>query len=309
VQATFKPKYRNQNRFALRYWPTYPGLLLIWLLAWLPLPALRIIGTGLGLLVFHLFSSRRRIALTNVSLCFPELTCNQQLKMVRQHFIELGTSVICTGLNWHASIQRLHRLFEIQGQQFLEDALSKKQNIILLAPHFVSLEIGGIYISELYPSVSMYQFAKNKAMDLAIRRGRSRFGIELVERTAPMRNLIRKIRKGKLFYYLPDQDPGPMTGVFVPFFNNPVSTFPMLGRFASLTNSVVIPCMTTQKARGKGYKLEFFTPIENFPVSNELLDTARMNQAIEELIKISPEQYFWVHKRFKSRPAGQPSVY
>ncbi|GJL80879.1 MAG: lipid A biosynthesis lauroyltransferase [marine bacterium B5-7] len=279
------------------------------MLSLLPLRWLHTIGCGLGLLVYRLFSSRRRIANRNIELCFPELSKAEHTDLTRQHFIELGRSVMSTGLNWFASTSRLDKLFTVEGRENLEAVLNDGDNVILLAPHFIALEIGGIYLSRQYPTVSMYQFVKNPIMDETIRTGRCRFGAELVERKAPMRNLIRTIRSGRLFYYLPDQDPGRRKGVFVPFFGIETATFPMLSRFAKMSRARVVPCLTEQLDKGKGFKLTLLPALTDFPGDDEIEDTRRMNTCIEEAIRLMPAQYFWVHKRFKTRPEGQPSVY
>ena len=154
----------------------------------------------------------------------------------------------------------------------------------------------------------MYQYSKNTLMDEIIRRGRLRFGGTLVERKDPLRNLLKKIRAGKPFYYLPDQDGG-RKGIFVPFFHELASTIPMLGKFASMTNAVVIPCRTEILSWGRGYKVVLGSPIPNFPTGNDLDDTTKMNQIIEQMVRQNPEQYFWAHKRFKTRPENNPKFY
>ncbi len=292
-----------------KHWPTWIGIGFLRLLSLLPLPWLSVLGTGLGLAVHGLFGSRRRIAARNIALCFPELSDEQQATRTRAHFVQLGRSILATGLHWFAPARRLDRLFRIEGRAHLDDALQRNQRVILLAPHFVALEIGGIYLSRLYPCISMYQYVKNPVVDRVIRRGRSRFGIELTERKAPMLQLVRSIRGGRLFYYLPDQDPGPKKGLFVPFFGVQAATYPMLSRFARLSGAVVIPCLTEQLDRGQGWRIHLLPPIEGFPGADEEADTARMNTVIEAAIARMPSQYFWVHKRFKTRPPGEASVY
>lgn len=292
-----------------KHWPTWIGIGFLRLLSLLPLPWLSTLGTGLGLAVHALFGSRRRIAERNIALCFPELSGEQQAARTRTHFVQLGRSILATGLHWFAPARRLDRLFRIEGRAHLDDALQRNQRVILLAPHFVALEIGGIYLSRLYPCISMYQYVKNPVVDRVIRRGRSRFGIELTERKAPMLQLVRSIRGGRLFYYLPDQDPGPKKGLFVPFFGVQAATYPMLSRFARLSGAVVIPCLTEQLDRGQGWRIHLLPPIEGFPGADEEADTARMNTVIEAAIARMPSQYFWVHKRFKTRPPGEASVY
>ena len=156
--------------------------------------------------------------------------------------------------------------------------------------------------------ISMYQHTKNKLVDRYVKLGRGRFDGILVERKEPLRNLIRLIRKGYPFYYLPDQDARDK-GVFAPFFGVQASTIPVLGKFASMSNAVVIPCSTRILESGKGFEVNLGSPIENFPSGDDVEDTTIMNHAIEVMVEAMPEQYFWVHKRFKTRPEGEPAFY
>ena len=204
-------------------------------------------------------------------------------------------------MHWWISKRRFNRLVEIKGREHYDQALESGQNIIILAPHFISLDVAGLRLAQERPLLTMYQYAKNGLADEVVKRGRLRYGGELVERKAPMRNLIRAIRKGQPFYYLPDQDAG-RKGVFVPFFHAQASTYSVLGKFVEMTNAIVIPCRTRIKPWGQGYAVTLEAPLQNFPQGDELLDTAIMNQAVADLIRPNPEQYFWVHKRFKTRP-------
>ncbi len=292
-----------------RYWPTWVGIAIIRLLAFLPLPAQHAIGTGLGLMLWKLFPSRRRIAAINVGLCLPELSTTEREALVRRHFVEVARSVVSTGVNWFASGRRLEHLIRIEGEENLRRVLDAGDGVILLAPHFIALEIGGIFLSRRYPVVSMYQYAKNRLVDRLVRRGRSRFGSKLVERKEPMRQLVREIRSGKLFYYLPDQDPGPKKGIFVPFFGIPTATYPMLSRFARMGRARVLPCLTEQLPGGRGWRVRILPALADFPSDDEAADAAAMNRAIEDGVRDMPAQYFWVHKRFKTRPDGAPPVY
>jgi Kdo2-lipid IVA lauroyltransferase/acyltransferase len=292
-----------------RYWPTWIGVALLRILSLLPLSLLNLLGTGVGLLTWRVFGSRRRIAETNIRLCFPELDDARRRLLVRSHFVQLGRSILTMGINWFAPAARLDRLFRIEGCEHIDRIIERGENVILLAPHFVALEIGGIYISRRYPTISMYQFIKNPVMDRVIRNGRQRFAAELVERKDAMHQLIRRIRAGRVFYYLPDQDPGPRKGIFVPFFGVDAATFPMLSRFARMSRARVVPCMTEQLEGGRGWRVRLLPPLEDFPGDDETVDTRRMNEAVEETVRIAPAQYFWVHKRFKTRPPGAPRVY
>ena len=274
----------------------------------LPLPVLAALGTSIGNILFLSFRSRRRIALTNLALCFPEKDATERQRLARRSFCLVGQTLVSAGINWWASPGRLNRLVQFAGREYLQQALANKQNIILLAPHFIALELGGLMISQWQPTTAMYQRANNKLADEFVRRGRSRFGGRLIERKSPLRELIKSIRQGLPFYYLPDQDAG-RKGVFVPFFGIPTATIPTLGRFAQLGKAVVLPCTTRILPRGQGWEVIIGSPLALGSAKNEIEQTTVMNQCIEQAIRGMPEQYFWVHKRFKTRPAGEPSFY
>jgi KDO2-lipid IV(A) lauroyltransferase len=292
-----------------RYWPMWLGAGLMRGISLLPFPAIAALGSAIGELARRLHAPRRRIAARNIELCFPEMTVEQRAAILRQHFRFTGQSLAATGVTWWASRRRLLALVRIHDRHHYDAALAAGRNTILLAPHFVSLEVGGVVLSTERPMVSMYQYAKNELADVLVRRGRSRFGGELFERKGDMRTLIRTVRSGKPFYYLPDQDAGRRRGIFAPFFGIPASTYPVLSRFAQLSGALVIPCVTLLRPDGRGYDLRFYPALENFPSGDVLADTAAMNKVIEGLVREFPAQYFWLHKRFKTRPEGEPPVY
>jgi len=195
-------------------------------------------------------------------------------------------------------------MVEVINREHYDQALAEGKNIILLAPHFVSMDVGGLILNMERPMISMYQYSKN--VDQMTIRGRQRSGGLMVERKEPLRKLIRLIKQGHPFYYLPDQDAG-RRGLFVPFFHELASTVSMLGKFASITNAIVIPCLNKVKPWGQGYQVILGPPIHDFPVGDEQKDTTTMNQIIAQMIRQNPAQYFWAHK--KTRPEGEPDFY
>lgn len=286
---------------APKYWPTWIGLFILRLFSVLPLPLLAIFGWVIGLLFYYLGASRRRVAYKNISVCFPELSEQQCQKINREHYVLVGQSLFTVPMNWWISKKRFNKFITVSGREAYDAALTANKNIILLAPHFASLDVAGLRLAQERPMLTMYQYAKNGLVDEIVKRGRLRYGGVLVERKEPLRNLIRAIRKGYPFYYLPDQDAG-RKGIFVPFFHEQAATYSMLGKFAEMTDAVVIPCRTKVKSWGQGYEVILGEALSNFPSGDDVQDTTRMNQEVAELIKPNPEQYFWVHKRFKTRP-------
>ena len=292
-----------------RHWPTWIGLGFLRLAAHLPLPLSWWVGCGFGQALYYLYAPRRRIVLRNLAACFPELTAPSRTRLAQRHFRALGAASLTLGIGWWASNARQRRLTRYRNREVLDRVLAAQRPVILLAPHFIGLEIGGMRISQDYPVVSMYKRAKNPLFDRYMRLGRERYGVVMVERSAELRPMVRLLRAGRPFYYLPDQDPGRRGSVFAPFFGIPTATVTALGRIAQLADALVIPCFTQQLPRGCGYEVIFKPPLENFPSGDAIKDATRMNAAIEEGVRDMPEQYFWVHKRFKTRPENAPAFY
>jgi len=291
------------------YWPTWLGLGFMHLVSWLPLPLIALFGGGLGMLLYALHAKRRHIVHINVSRCFPELSPRAQARIARRHFRAFGQTLLDIGISWWASEARIKRLTRFRGREHYDRALSENKNIILLAPHFLGLEIGGIRLSIERPMVTVFRHPVNELLSVIMERARSRFQLNLVEHIKPLTALVRQTKKGVPLYYLPDQDAGPRQSVFAPFFGIPAATFVVLPRIAEMTNAVVIPCVTRQLSWGRGYEIAFYPPLDNFPSGDAVADTTRMNREIEAAVREMPEQYFWLHKRFKTRPKGEPRFY
>ena len=210
---------------------------------------------------------------------------------------------------WGASRERLARLVQLRHRERFDELRARGQNVIVLLPHFIGLELGGAAFTALVnPGMFMYQRIRDPVIDARMRAGRMRFGALSVERQDDLRGLVRKIRQGIPFFYLPDQDAG-WRGIFVPFCGVQASTYPMLGRFARLADAVVIPIHARYRPWGQGLEVIFGKPLASFPSGDEVADTTAMNQVIEGLIRDLPAQYFWVHRRFKTRPPGEPPLY
>jgi len=291
-----------------RYWLSWIGFGLLRLISLLPLPVIATIGSGLGLLVFSLMKSRRQIALQNIAACFPEKSEQQHQVTAKRCFQLIATTTLGMGINWWASPSRLQRLVSYEGKQHYEKALAQGRNIILLAPHAIALEMGALLLSRERSMITMYQHTRKKLLNDIVKDRRGRFGGILVERREPLRKLLKLIRAGNPFYYLPDQDAGEK-GVFVPFFGIDTSTFPTLSKFAKVGDALVLPIYTHILPNGAGWRVVIGEPLENYPSGDEMEDTRRMNEVIETMVRTAPEQYFWVHKRFKTRPPGADCFY
>ncbi|MGA9033221.1 MAG: hypothetical protein WB402_11950 [Sulfuricaulis sp.] len=292
-----------------RWWPTWIGLGFMRGVSWLPLPVIALFGRALGMLLYALHASRRHVVHVNIRLCFPELSPNVQARIARKHFRAFGQTLLDIGIGWWASESRLRRLTHFRGREHYDQALRENKNIILLAPHFLGLDIGGIRTSAERPVISVFRHPDNKLLAHVMYRARARFGAHLVEHNKPFTALVKQTKKGVPLYYLPDQDAGRRNSVFAPFFGIPAATFIVLPRLAEMTNAVVIPCITRQLSGGRGYEINFRPSLNNFPSGDPVADTTRMNREIEEAVREMPEQYFWLHKRFKTRPKGDPGFY
>jgi len=292
-----------------RHWASWLGVALIYSLGRLPFPLLWAFGSFIGGLSYLFAGSRRQIARRNLQCCFPLLSNLVRERLLWTHFIWLGVAALTQGVRWGISPARIQRLVRIRNRSIIDTYLAAGRPIILLAPHFIALELGGAGLTALvHPCVHMYQRLRNPVIDWRVQRARCQFGSIPIERSDDLRSLIRVIKSGAPFIYLPDQDAG-RRGIFVPFCNQPAATVPMLGRFAALTNAVVIPTITRFLPWGRGVELCFDTPLEHFPSGDSIADTTHMNQVIESHVRHLPAQYFWVHRRFKTRPPHLPSLY
>jgi KDO2-lipid IV(A) lauroyltransferase len=282
----------------------------LWLLHWLPLALLAPVGRAIGMALFALAGSRRRIVLRNLELCFPERSPDERLALAREHFQWLGRSIVERGLLWYASPARLKRLIRIEGDVQLAER--SERPVMWLVPHFMALDVAGA-ATQLFQKqwvASIYQQQTDAVMDAAIRRGRLRFNQgEVFPRSDSAKPLLRAIRKGTAFFNLPDMDFGARDAAFVPFFGVPAATLLAPSRMARAMNMVVQPVVAQMLPGGQGYVVRFLPPWADFPSDDALADTARMNRWIEDEIRSHPAQYLWVHKRFKTRPAGEPDIY
>jgi len=287
---------------------TRVALGLVWLLHYLPLWLLAPLGQGVGILLYLLGRERRQVVLTNLGLCFPQLGEAERRRLARAHFRAFGRSVLEHGILWWSRRERIQRLVRIEGIEH-RDAVAGKP-VIWLAPHFIGLDMGGVRISTDYRAVSVYSHQKDPAFDEVLYHGRTRFVMpELYSRQEGVRSVIKAVRRGLPFYYLPDMDFGSRDSIFVPFFGVAAATITGLSRIAKLAGAVVVPAVTRQLPGAGGYVLTFYPAWRDFPSDDVAADTRRMNAFIEARVLEMPEQYYWLHKRFKTRPPGEPRFY
>ena len=285
-------------------------LALLWLLHWLPLGLQARLGNGLGRAGWHLVKSRRRVALRNLELCFPERSAEERERLAREHFRWLGRSLLERGLLWYASPERLRRLIHVEGDVQLAERSDRP--VMWLAPHFMALDVAGasVLLFQKRKGISIYQAQSDPVMDAALRRGRLRFGnAEIFSRDDAGKALFRAIRKGDGFFNLPDMDFGTRDAAFVPFFGVPAVTLLAPSRLAKALDMIVQPIVAEILPGGAGWRVRYEAPWTDFPSDDPVADAARMNRWIESEIRRNPAQYLWVHRRFKTRPPGEPSLY
>ena len=287
---------------------TRVALGLVWLLRLLPLQLLVPLGRGLGFLLYLLGRERREVALTNLKLCFPQWSEIERRRVGRAHFQAFGRSVLEHGILWWSSKARVQRLVRVEGIEHWQAAAGRP--VILLAPHFIGLDMGGMRLGSEYRIVSVYSRQKDPTFDAALYSGRTRFVMpELYSRQEGVRSVVKALRRGLPFYYLPDMDYGSRDSIFVAFFGVQAATITGLSRIARLAGATVVPVVTRQLPGAAGYVLTFYPAWENFPTEDVEADTRRMNAFIEERVLEMPEQYYWLHKRFKTRPPGEAKYY
>lgn len=288
--------------------PIWISMGFLWLLHWLPLSFQAAIGNTLGWLLSLKPGKRRRVVATNLALCFPEASESERKRWLRQTFQASMRAVLEHGILWWGSEARVRRLIQIDNP---DAALGDgTRPVIWLAPHFVGLDMGGVRLTMDRQIASIYAPAKDPVTDKYMRHGRTRFSdIVLIARNEGIKSTIKAIKSGLPFYYLPDQDHGRHNAVFVPFFGVSAATVSALPRLAKLTNAQIVPVITRQLPGGQGYRVRFYPPWENYPSGDLDADVARMNAFIEERIREMPEQYLWLHRRFKTRPIGEARLY
>lgn len=303
----------DQARFSLallhpRYWLTWLMFAFLFIVVQLPYPLLRGIAWLLGRLLLVTAVDRRHIALRNLELCFPDMAQNERKLLLRKNLDSMAMALMETAMAWFWPQWRLRRRFDIEGLEHLQS--NDERGVILMAMHFSTLDIGAAFLNMSTDVDGMYRPHKNPVYDFVQRRGRERHNPnnEVLTRE-DVRGMIRRLKQGRAVWYAPDQDYGPKQSVFVPFFGVEAATVTATAKFARLGKARVVPFVQTRLPRCRGYKVKIYPELEGFPGADEKTDAQRINQFIEQRILEQPEQYMWVHRRFKTRPEGEASVY
>jgi len=292
-----------------RYWLTWLGIGLFYLITLLPLPVIDKIGAILGRLLMRKNRKRYAIVKTNLSLCFSNKNESELEVMVARHFEFLMQSMMHYGLTWWASASKLQRLLQLEGFEKVNQLQQQGHNVIILLSHCTGLEFAVSAITRAFASSGPYKPFKNPVVDYLIARARQRFGCRTFTREEGLRPIISDARQGRVIIYLADEDLGPGVSVFAPFFGVQKATIPVLGRLAKSCKAKVLPAISCYDQAAHRYRISLLDGLADYPQGDELVDAAGMNQMIEKTIESCPLQYLWILKFFKTRPEGETPLY
>ena len=293
-----------------RYWPMWLAMVVARLVVILPRRWRDRLGYWLGDQAYERSPKRREIIAVNLELCFPDLSETQRQTMARSFSRLMARTILDYGLLWWASESRLASLIKIEGEEHIRDSLSDGDSVILLTGHSIALDFGALALSRLYSSVGFVKPMRNPVLEWFASRGRTRFKAHLRDRASGIRGVIRDLRQGDIFYYLPDEDLGMTQQTeFVPFFGVPEATLTALGRIARMANAAVLPTMSYFEPDTGTYRVIVDPPLKDFPSGDNYQDALRQNQELERMIKRAPEQYMWSFRLFQTRPEGEENPY
>ncbi len=309
MPQTHKPTFQVKNFLAPKYWFTWLGLGILRLSTYLPYAWILSLGRSLGWLGFYLVPERRRITRTNIRLAFPELDAKTQRRIVKESFYSITLAIFESALSWWGSDKKLKSLYRIEGLEHLHAAMHAGKGVILLGGHYTTLEISGRLLaysaSNVFPT---YKRAHNRLFEAVMTQHRSRVSAGLIK-SSDMRAILRCLKDNNIVWYAPDQDFGIQNSVFAPFMGISTATLTISARLAKRSGAPVLPLYSERLPNSKGYLLRIAPPLENFPSGDDITDATAVNQAIEDQVRRTPAQYLWGHRRFKTRPHGEPLFY
>ena len=289
-----------------RHWPTFAAVAVGTAMARLPWTLQRILGRGLGALTWHLARSRRRATEVNLRLCFPDMPSAERARLARESFDALGIGIFEFARAWWGSSAPITPRARIEGLEILQRLQAEGRGVLLVSGHFMTLEICGRLLCQQVPLAGMYRKYRNPVMEWAVKQGRLKYATAMFA-NEDIRATVRHLKKGGMLWYAPDQDMRGKESVFVPFFGMPASTITATHQFARMTGCAVVPFF--HRREGGDYVLTIGQPLDPFPTDDVVADTARVNQAIEQMVLAAPAQYLWIHRRFKRQPEGTSRYY
>lgn len=298
----------NQHFLSPRYWPTWLGLGAMWCLAHLPFRAQLGLGRMLGRTLNALGGRRRRIAEVNLRLCLPELNEDERRILLAKHLEAVGIALMETAMSWFAPTQKLQPLVRVDGLEHLQAAFAQDKGAIVLMGHFTTMELIARLLALHAPLHVTYREHKNPLYQHILERVHRRHCAAIVPHT-DLRGMYRALKNNEALWYAPDQNYAGKLSAFVPFFGVPAATITATSRIAQTSGAPVIPVLAQRLPGAQGYRISLQAPLSGYPSGDLVADAARINQAIEAQARRIPEQYLWVHRRFKTRPPGEPDVY
>ncbi|MES9844567.1 MAG: LpxL/LpxP family Kdo(2)-lipid IV(A) lauroyl/palmitoleoyl acyltransferase [Candidatus Sedimenticola sp. PURPLELP] len=295
------------NLLALRFWPTWIGLALLRVIHILPYTLQLAIGSAIGKILRLAQKRRVHIANRNLELCLPKLSDTDREELLKRNFQALGMTLIEGAMSWWGSDRRILGLVDFEGEEHLVAALQSGKGVILLTGHLTSMELAAHMMGLKFGIAAMYRPLKNPVMDKQVKQAREKHMSPVFARS-DVRTMTRTLKAGKAVWYGFDQNYGLKHSVFTPFFGVPAATITSTSRFAGMGDALVVPFFPYRQASGR-YRIEIFPALESFPGKSIEHDTRRLNAILEEAIMKAPEQYLWIHRRFKTRPQGEPDIY
>jgi len=289
-----------------RFWPSWLGLALMRLSIYLPVKVQLWLGSVLASIMSPLMKSRKHIALRNLELCFPELSEKQRQNIMKKNFHTMGMMLIETALSWWASDAQLEKRVNYEGLEHLDAALAKGKGVILLTGHFTSMELGGRLIMLKKPCYVMFRQLNNQLFNAVMMKFRTLHSEGTVLRNDP-RPMVRALKKNKIVWYAPDQDFGSRSSVFATFFGVTAATVPATARIVKMSGAAVIPFVPRRDKDGT-YTLSLGEALKDFPAGDDVGDAQTINDLIEREVRIAPEQYLWIHRRFKTQPDSKKAL-
>lgn len=291
-----------------RYWPTWASIGLMRLGAWLPWRIKLAAGKIIGLLAWRFAKRRRHITETNLRLAFPSLDEVQRARLVRETFIANGIGILETATGWCRDPEHLRHRVTFKGEEHMHHAMAEGKGALIIGIHFSTLDLGGALHSLFFPADVVYRPHDNALFERFMTRARSRIFGQAIDRH-DLRGVVRRIKSGHAVWYSPDQDFGRDASVFAPFFGIEAATIKLTAKIARMTGAPVMPLIFHRNPDNRSYTLEYLPALENFPTGDEVADATRINAVIEAAIRRHPEQYLWLHRRFKTRPQGEAKLY
>lgn len=302
-------KSRYPNSFAHpRYWPTWLAIGAMYVAAWLPWRVKLWLGKGIGLAAWRLAKKRRHITETNVALCFPDKSAGEQRRLVRETFIANGIGLLETAAVWCRDAEDFRHRVACVGEEHLARAEAQGKGVLIIGVHFSALDLGGALHSLFFSADAVYRPHNNPLFDRFMMRARKRNFGQLIDRY-DLRTAVRRIKAGRSVWYSPDQDFGRDASVFAPFFGQQASTVKLTAKIARLTDAPVVLLMFHRNPDNRTYTFEWLPALEGYPSGDDVADATCVNAMIEQAILTHPEQYLWLHRRFKTRPKGEARIY